>query len=111
MTAEREYADVEAVLAAHRYLPGRPHSFCLCGPVAMGVEEHEAHLAAALAPLLAARERAARAEAAREALAEAADLLAPFSGIGMGSQPTRSEVSDWLRARAASYADEGESRE
>ena len=41
-------------------------------------------------------------DVAAEALREVADLLAPFSGIGMGASPSRVEVSQWLR----DYADE-----
>lgn len=38
-----------------------------------------------------------------DALREAADLLEPFSGIGLSNGATRAEVASWLRARADQY--------
>lgn len=39
-------------------------------------------------------------QVAAKALREAAELVAPFSGIGMGMCPARSEWSAWLNERA-----------
>jgi hypothetical protein len=44
---------------------------------------------------------------AREALAnelvELAELIEPYSGIGLANGATRSEVAQWIRNRAAEY--------
>jgi hypothetical protein len=69
-----------------------------------GVIRHEqvaVDLRAAVSPEgVAAHEARIKAQGAVDALREAAQLLAPYSGIGMGMQPTRGEISAWLEDRA-----------
>ena len=40
-------------------------------------------------------------EVAAKALTDAATLLEPFSGIGLANGANRTDVANWLRARAA----------
>ena len=73
---------------------------------AFGQELPEAPLDLARAALEAAAP-IIRAEAAAEALREAADLIEPFSGIGLANGATRADIAAWLRARAAAVKGEG----
>ena len=104
MTSER----VVKVLAAHDYALGlRAGSICICGHVPVGdpsslrtqQDHHRAHLAEALAPLLAE----VRAEALREA---AEDMVWDFDG-----DVSRAAVRSWLSDLADREQVPGERRE
>jgi len=69
---------------------------CVCGEHDIDATWRD-HMAAALA----AAGYGPVKEAQAGALREAADLVEPFSGIGMANGATRGEVAAWLRARAA----------
>lgn len=45
---------------------------------------------------------------ARQILEEAADLVEPYSGIGLANAATRGDIAAWIRARASALASEGE---
>ena len=76
---------------------------CACG-IALQPQEvmdDMANLAAHQADALTAAGYGPVGEAQNYALNEAADLIDPFSGIGLSNGATRADVARWLRARAS----------
>lgn len=88
--------DIEAVLAEHEWLQYIEYGPCSCGDVsAFTAATHRAHVAQALAPVLAAAVREARAAELREA----ADRMPAYHD---GEQPewAITAACRWLRDRA-----------